>query len=81
MEQQRLVLKIFDRVNAFQQGFEILSDARSLPALAENFHSILKEQIRLSTLNLWYKPNQALAGAGWPLACAGQAILTAPARR
>ena len=46
-------------MNAFQQGFEILSDARTLPALANSFCSILKEQIRLTSLNLWYKPNQA----------------------
>jgi serine phosphatase RsbU (regulator of sigma subunit) len=55
MDSQQLIEKLSYQVDSFQEGFKILSGARTLEDLAKSFCHILRGSLMVSYVNLYYK--------------------------
>ena len=53
----KLFEKLTFQINAFQEGFEILSSAKTLEDLGKNFCHILRGSLMTTHVNLYFRPN------------------------
>ena len=58
MDSGQLIEKLSFQVDAFQEGFKILSGSRTLSDLAKNFAHILRGSLMVSFVNLYFKSSE-----------------------
>jgi serine phosphatase RsbU (regulator of sigma subunit) len=58
MDSKQLIEKLSIQVDSFQEGFKILSGARTLEDLAKSFCHILRGSLMVSFVNLYYKSSE-----------------------
>jgi len=58
MDSQQLIEKLSYQVDSFQEGFKILSEARTFEDLAKSFCHILRGSLMVSYVNLYYKSSE-----------------------
>ena len=57
-----LVEKLSLQVNSFQEGFKILSDSKNLKEIGEKFLHLLRGNLLLIDVNLFYKKRKMKIG-------------------